>query len=457
MERLILEAVVLDDGKDVYKTVGLNTVVAKRVELDAQISDRDGRRANATRLRADGDRWRFAARSIDFDAQFRPNTIGRTFRREFDFDYSVTDNFILSLVGIDRKTSIRDVSHVLPAASWRNRNWSIELRPDFNEDYRFTTRYNRGQLFGQYLYIDNEQFLSADYRLNTNLNAFVNVRTGSNDFDLYETGIDWYPNSTADLDSNIQASILANDAGDLGFPSLGREAWRQGFSPSAEIENLPPQDNADLGNETRYNLQLVVDYAYTGNQFVPGDSVESRLDSGSLSGEIITDGIPIENFGDLDIISVQIDGVRREVPLRGRSFFIDLVDTGIRRVRLDEKLLPIELRPDASKTYWVKISPGSVSHVKFAFNISLGFAGEIKTPTDQPLNLAEVLLYDSDGKQVASTNTDQFGLYRLDGIPPGEYKLVALHVDYPDIKAERTVTLIDSYIFDQNITFDVTK
>ena len=357
-ERLTLEAIVIDDGIDVFKTVGLSTVVAKRLELDAQVSDRGGRQAHTARLRADGDKWRFAASSIQFDSEFRRSTFEKTFQREFDFDYFAADNLILSIAGVDRKTSVSDVSYVLPAASWYNKNWSAQLRPDINEDYRLTARYNRDRFFGQYRYIDNQHFLSVDYRFNPNLNTFANINSGTSDFDLYEVGIDWYPNSTADLDSNVQASVLVNNSGDLGYALTWERSVAPGIFVRTEIENLPPQDILDSENETRFNLQLVFDYAYTGNKFVPGDSIESRLDSGSLSGEILTNGIPIEKFGNLDIISIQIDGVRQEVPLRGRSFFIDLVDTGVHRVKLDNKLLPIELSPDASEAYWVKIFTG---------------------------------------------------------------------------------------------------
>ena len=98
-----------------------------------------------------------------------------------------------------------------------------------------------------------------------------------------------------------------------------------------------------------------------------------------------------------------------------------------------------------------------MSHVKFALNISLGFSGEVKTKSNQPLSLSEVSLYNSEGEQIAATNTDQFGLYRLDGIPPGEYELVASHPDYSDVKAVRTVLLVDSYIFDQNLIIQDTK
>jgi hypothetical protein len=65
-----------------------------------------------------------------------------------------------------------------------------------------------------------------------------------------------------------------------------------------------------------------------------------------------------------------------------------------------------------------------------------------------------VELVDSAGKVVGTASTDQFGLYRMDGIPPGSYQLAVSPRNLPEIKGQlptRPVEIRDDFLFGQDL------
>ena len=195
-------------------------------------------------------------------------------------------------------------------------------------------------------------------------------------------------------------------------------------------------------------------FPYAGNRLVPADLRESRLSHGSLAGKIITDNIDLHTFGQVKLVAIQINGVRRVVPLRGNTFFVDDIETGVHRIRLDSKTFPIEFSSDLSQTYWIKIAPSAVSYVDFIIDVKAGFRRPVMTEDSTYLRDIKLVVKNTSQQTVYTTTSDQFGLYRVDALPPGSYTIHALD-NNGDTIASRPVALTDTYLFDRDLLIGV--
>ena len=441
----------LDNGIDSFNSLGFSSLIFNRLEANARVATDGDTNAYSGNLGLNGSNWRFTADSRYFEAGFRNTSDRELFEHRLDFDVYPTDRLVVSLIGKDVQREDDTFNFLLPGVSLYGEHYSVSSQPFNDEMYKTTVTWNKDAIYARYDYFDAESFLSFDYRLNPEFNVFANARFSKKDSDLYELGFDWFPDTIDDTRSNIRASVLSSSDSELGY-SLGLERnLLPGIFARLELEKQPSNGLDD--NDTRLFLQLGAEFSYTGNRLVPADLRESRLSHGSLAGKIITNDIDINQFGPVNLVSIQINGVRRVVPLRGNTFFVDDIETGIHRIRLDSKTFPIEFSTDQSQTYWVKISPSAVSYVNFVIDIKLGFAGRVATDTDTYLANIKLVVKNTKHEIVFSTTTDQFGLYRVDALSPGSYTVHAIDENAKTLDS-RTVILNDSYLFGQDLTID---
>ena len=211
----------LDNGLDSFNSLGFSSLIFNRLEANTRVASDGDTNAYSGNLGLNGSRWRFTADSRYFEAGFRNTSERDVFEHRLDFDVYPTDRWVISLIGKDVQREEDKFSFLLPGISLYGEYYSVSSEPFNDEKYKSTLTWNKDAIYARYDYFDAENFLSFDYRFNPEINAFANARFGKNDSDIYELGLDWFPDTIDDTRSNIRASILSNADGDLGY-SLGR-------------------------------------------------------------------------------------------------------------------------------------------------------------------------------------------------------------------------------------------
>ncbi|MEH2058901.1 MAG: carboxypeptidase-like regulatory domain-containing protein [Nostoc sp.] len=99
-----------------------------------------------------------------------------------------------------------------------------------------------------------------------------------------------------------------------------------------------------------------------------------------------------------------------------------------------------------------------MTKLDFPVTLEYGMAGKITDVSGQPIPNVEVELIDAQGKRVVSSVTDQFGLYRLDAVPVGNYTLrvpvqdgIASSNSLPKLE----VAIKEEFIYDQNLQLPI--
>lgn len=135
---------------------------------------------------------------------------------------------------------------------------------------------------------------------------------------------------------------------------------------------------------------------------------------------------------------------RRTLPHRGLS-------PGLYRVRLDPQSLPIELVP-TGESLWVKVSHGAVTEVNFLTELQFGVAGRVTREDGSFVARSKLWILDDDGDTRVSTYTDQFGLYRADGLTPGRYRVEVVGDDAQIVSAATEFQISDDFLFGVDLT-----
>ncbi|MDH5638352.1 MAG: carboxypeptidase-like regulatory domain-containing protein, partial [Nitrospinota bacterium] len=97
-----------------------------------------------------------------------------------------------------------------------------------------------------------------------------------------------------------------------------------------------------------------------------------------------------------------------------------------------------------------EVAAGVVTRVNFEAVELYGAAGQVTYQDGTPAKGMPVYAYNNDGDKVSSSLTDLFGYFRVDSLPPGDYRL---NVETGDVTPAPSVmiTISDDYLFDRNI------
>lgn len=450
-ENLTLEASYANTALSDYKTVGFSSLVGRRVALDGSVSSNDDSWAWSIEAGSRGENWRAFVSIREFDAGFRRPEGPREFYQNLDFQYRVLPRLQLYLRGRHSNNGRGTKEQfLLPGVGWFERNWSVSAIPSYNGSYRFAARWFRDNFNATFQHDNDQNYLSAYYRFRPELVFFGNLREGGDIPNRAEVGVDWYINSLSDNNSRLQASLLASNVNGTGYSLLWQTPVIPGVFGEINLLRDPAISLLSGKEETRAMIQLTVDLAFNGRRFVPAESYSFRVSTGSLSGRLVLAENDRKELDDVGIISVKVNNIRRRVPLRGNYFFVDNLPVGIHMVELDSSSLPIELTPEKD-IRWVKITPGSVTTMDFQIELRIGFAGRVSDNRGAPLPNTSISIQSSQSGESWSTRTDIFGLYRIDGLLPGEYVVSIVDTD-GETTGTRVVRLVGDYLFDQDVS-----
>ncbi len=355
----------------------------------------------------------------DNDAEFGdPDTVENHFV-EAAYDYSRD-----LLFGAIARRNI-EATFVLPFVSWRAaEGLSFSARPNQEGRYRLEARAEPFENINLQLFYEGTGFARATY--------------------------DFYTELTGDSELSLEA-IYNEDESALGFAvelrghrfldthlfwQLRGERQRNNTVISAGLRHeLRPGVSVFVdggfrkfdGEDTELfsSLGLTFDLGFARNSLsaAPRQGTNPRL--GRIAGRVV---VP-DNYelldDDLEGAQIIIDGQPAGRVERDGSYWLPHVPKGISSVRLEADNLPIDLVVDSDVIH-AKVTPGAVTAVDFELAVEVGTAGRIVGPDDEPVAGVPLEMVNAEGVVVSRARSNQFGLFRMDGLRPGTYVLKAL-------------------------------
>jgi Carboxypeptidase regulatory-like domain len=419
----------------------------------AAYAARSGDAGSAYELLGDGNygRWFWRADLIQTsDGYSAPDAVGRS-DRFAEAGVAASNNLRLSLVGRSLQDPVLGkVEYVKPAASWRPfPSLGLSARPDFDGRYAYSAQWTPrgGTRVGASRFQDRTE-LEVDQSLRRGLR--MNVAIVDDDLLGRRESVLLSGDSYGRHSFNWSAGALASK-GRYGYVLDAGLEIIPGLSAQAQLINDPLLSGVASGSGPTFFLSMVADFAVTSSGLARGAFRQDLRKLGGISGAIRGD-LPAD-FDRKSLAGVELtvdNQVRGSVDASGR-FLISELPPGVYFVGLDSEHLPIELDL-ADRGFWVEVASGSVTRVDFRVELRLGFAGRVFGAVDnKPQAAMKLAVVDAEGKSPHTVTSNDFGYFRIDGLPPGRYRLQAL-ADDGTIIAELPVELRDHFVFGQDLS-----
>ena len=365
-----------------------------------------------------------------------PNTVENHFI-EAAYDYSRD-----LLFGAIARRNI-ETTFVLPFVSWRpTEGLSFSARPNQEGTYRLEARAEPFQNINLQLFYEGTGFARVAY-------DFYTERTGDSELSLeaiynededslgFAVGIQGHRLFNTHLFWQLRGERQRNDT----TLSAGlRHELRPGVSVFAD-GGLRKFDGGTTELFGSLGLTFDLGFARESLAAAPRQATNPRL--GRIAGRVV---VP-DNFElldeDLEGAQIIIDGRPAGRVEKDGSYWLPRVPKGISSVRLEADNLPIDLVVDSDLVH-AKVAPGAVTPVDFELAVEVGTAGRIIGPDDEPVSGVPLQMLNAEGVVVSRAQSNQFGLFRMDGLRPGTYVLKALDKWEG---ASREVVIDGEYVF----------
>ena len=398
--------------------------------------------------------WRLYARSQVFSDDYqRPGSLGVS-DHYLELAYSPTLDLEVSLIGRSRETGGGTTDFVLPALYWRPmRGVSLRALPDSLGDYRADLIWQRSSRFRFGLSYQERWFSEVAYQL-----ADRTLLVGGADFggdlpERYSVELQWYGRGRRAANLYVGGS---SSGGEPGWRVGGRVALWRGILGTVDARREPPLGDPTAPLDTRIVLGLNADLAIARGRLVPASTASTLAGYGSIAGSVRVSGLA--KRGDLDGLGVLVNGRPATRTESGGDYFVGNLPAGLYRVELEIDRLPIELQP-VRVSLIAEVVSGAVTRADFMVRPEFGLAGRITAADGSRLGGVEIELIDVAGATAGTGFSDEYGLFRIDGLPPGTYTLRVAPGQFPEIVEplpERQVVVTDDFLFDQDLVLPVT-
>ncbi|MEA5572760.1 carboxypeptidase regulatory-like domain-containing protein [Calothrix sp. UHCC 0171] len=384
------------------------------------------------------------------------------FNHSLELKYRFNNKFNLGFIARNRQDDTSTASYILPTFTLRPFSTvSLNGRPDIDGRYLFNAFYqpNWATRFSFNTYGD--AYLSdLSYKFKNNYQVSAGTEFGAGSAPRYTLGFGYFPNNLRQLSWNLGLALRDSEVAPLASASM---QVLPGLLARVEYQGIPSRATSGnfggFGND-RLSLTLVSDLSFARGQIAPASYTGITKERGAIAGRIKVEGAK-GNF-DLSGSNVRIINKKGEVlgsartDLKG-NFFVGGLPEGNYIVELEPDELPIEL--SVPKTSMVaEVSSSAVTRLDFPVRAEFGVAGRVTDVTGQPMAEVKVELINSSGARILSGITDRFGLYRLDGVPVGQYMLRVSNQDIlnrNDSLPKRQIEIRNEFVYNQNLQLPV--
>ncbi|MBU7581787.1 MAG: carboxypeptidase regulatory-like domain-containing protein [Nostoc sp. TH1S01] len=447
----------------IQSQAGLVWRVANPVVLSASVGNSFGKLAYNTDLDIQLGKLDITANSQSYPNGYRNGkNSGEFFNHSAEVSYRFNNSFQLGFLARSRKSGSDTSEYISPTFSLRPfARLYLSGRPDITGQYLFNAFYqvNRAARLSFNTFGDRYT-TDLSYDFNRNYQLSLGTDFGGSYATRYTATLNYNPPSIRQLSWRLG---LAYREGNFG-PVVGASMQvLPGLFARVEYQGIPfaGRRNSFGGfNDDRLTVSLVSDLSFAGGRAVPGNFSSLGKDRGAIAGRIAVSG---ENKGyDLQGASVRVIDNHNK-PVAGTTtdssgnFFVGGLPEGVYRIEVDPEQLPVELTvPKTSRV--AEVGMAGVTNVDFAARLEYGLAGRITDVAGQPMPDVRVELANLDGTEVLSAMTDEFGLYRVDGVPVGKYTLRIPTQDAianSDTLPKREVTIHNDFVYDQNLQLPI--
>ncbi|MEL6457295.1 MAG: carboxypeptidase regulatory-like domain-containing protein, partial [Cyanobacteria bacterium J06621_15] len=406
---------------------GLVWRLANPVILSASVGNSFDKVGYSANLEVDFDKLEINANSQALPQSYRTGEERdeEKFNHSLEFRYRFNNKLNLGFIARSREDDSNSDNYILPTFYARPfSNLSLSGRPDIFGDYLFNAFFtpSRSTRFSFNTYGD-AYISDLKYKFNRNYQLSFGSEFGRSEPARYSLGVGHNSNRLERLSWNVG---LAYSDGEVG-PSAGASMQvLPGLFARLNYDAIPSRGVSLSGlDDSRLTLSLTSNMSVAGGKVTPARYSGISKERGAISGKLAVKG-ETEGF-DLSGSIVRIFDTRNKSVGSARTdskgnFFVGNLREGVYVIELEPDELPIELA--VSKTSLVaEVAPNGVTNVDFPVRAEYGVAGKVTDASGQPLKQVRIELVTSTGARVLSGTTDQFGLYRLDGVPVGKYTL----------------------------------
>lgn len=343
-----------------------------------------------------------------------------------------------------------EATFVLPFISWRAPGGvSLSARPNLEGTYRLEARAEPFENINLQVFYEGEGFARVAYDFYTELTGdgelsleaiydedddSLGFAVGIQGHRLFGTHIFWQLRGERQKTNTVLSAGLRHELRP-GVSVFADSGFRKFDGGSTELFG---------------SLGLTFDVGFTGDTLAaaPRQATNPRL--GRIAGRVVVpDSFELLD-GDLEGAQIIIDGKPAGRVEADGSYWLPRVPKGVSSVRLEADNLPIDLVVD-SDTIQARVAPGAVTPVNFELAVEVGTAGRIIGPDNEPVAGVPLQMLNAEGIVVSRARSNQFGLFRMDGLRPGTYILQALDKWEG---ASREVIIKGEYVFGTDLKVD---
>jgi hypothetical protein len=352
----------------------------------------------------------------------------------------------LGLLARKRLNEADDVDFSLPYFSTSpTRSLRLSSRPNFNGDYRSEVHYRPSRPWHfQYVNEAADDTVRVDYDVSRAWQLYAS-RQWREPKHRDEVGFGWFSPWRRGL---FVQGALTHEDDEIGYSVNMRHRLLPGLYANLSVAERTRAQLPGFNEEksdTFVFLEITADFRSSGGRFYPTTALSGdRNLRGGIYGTV---RLPDGTLAPVDNLRLLMNEQPRDAAESPGRFAVQNIAPGTYKVRLDPASLPIEYSP-GKRSYWVEVEQGATTALNFDVQLEYGVAGQIKMPNEdsgQPVRL-ELKSPQSDFYKTIWTN--QFGYYRIDGIPPGDYKLTPAGRGYP----VRNIKVESDFLFGQDLT-----
>jgi Carboxypeptidase regulatory-like domain len=379
------------------------------------------------------------------------------YNHSIEAKYAFSNTFNLGVVARNRQYEKNSSSYILPTFSVSPfSNLSLRGAPDFAGRYLFNAFYRPTQNSSLALSaVDSIYTTDFSYNLSREYLVSFGTESGGDLPTRYTLILNRNASSFSDLSWRIGLGYRDGEVGPVVGASM---RLLPGLFARVEYQGIPSRVKNIFGGigDDRLFISLVSDLSFLGGRIAPAEYTSIGKDKGAIGGRIVIEGAK-KGFNlsesTIQAINQQGQSVGGSVTDSKGNFFIGNLPEGIYTVQFDPQGLPVELAVKKS-TIIAKVESSAVTKLDFPVRVEYGLAGRITDTAGKPIPQIEVELINAEGKRISASTSDEFGLYRLDAVPRGQYILrippqdgITNNSNLPT----REIGIDKDFLYDQNL------
>jgi len=456
-QNLTMEAAVQSVDGQVQGQGGMVASLFNRFVMTLAGAVSNGESGYLFSLDGGNEQWQVTARSVHMPMGF--NGASRTseyFEHGFDVNRRLGDDLNVGLRARYHQLHTERARFILPYVSWRPMpRMSLNLRPDYDGRYRFDGYWSMTGKSRISCIIHETAILDLTHRFNQRYGLSLTTEVGDEDqvrhSAVFSRTGDWL------TEPSFHVGPVWN-SGDLGFVAGGSMRVLPGVFASAEYQSEPPIAMSEHIDDSYLVASVRTDFTFSGGRMFAAEGGTTMRNRGAVAGRILVKGLEPGQEFDLEGVVVIIDNLHKVLTDASGNFYKGDLKEGTHVVDLDLENLPMALAPVRSSLI-ARVVPRAVTRVDFTVRQEYGLAGRVTDAAGGRMPGVRVELTSPSGSLISVVTTDQFGLYRIDHVAPGEYRLrinAAEPALGPNRSPECEIVVRDEFLFDLDLQIPAT-